>query len=57
MIIENENCIQHFAKTYMNIWIAMQHISTVYSVDNYILSSQFNEGDEVFEDKNDYFSF
>jgi len=52
-----ENCIQHFAKTYMNIWIAMQHISTVYSVDNYILSSQFNEGDEVFEDKNDYFSF
>lgn len=52
-----ENCLLHFAETYMNIWIAMQKITTIYSVDNNILSSQFDEGDEVFEDNNEYFSF
>jgi len=52
-----DNCIQIFAEVYINIWIKMANIDSVYAVDISVLSSQSNAGDEVYLDNNEYFAY
>ena len=52
-----DRCIQIFTETYLNIWIAMTKVEKVYAVDYSVLSSQLDGGDNVHEDKNEYFAF
>lgn len=50
------DCFEHFVETYINIWMVVKNVNSVFAVDSNLLSSLRNKGDGVYKDSKEYFA-
>ena len=49
-------CFEHFIETYINIWMVVKNVNSVFAVDDNLLSSLTNKGDSIYKDSKEYFA-